>query len=125
MPASHAHREENVASDDPREQAPAGRSVRQAARDVPIRNPAVIRRPQEGGWSVLVNLDNVRSVALNPTADLTWRALDGQHGVHQVVDLMRRSFTEVPPSVMQDVTALLEELAESGFIGYEVVTRRG
>jgi hypothetical protein len=86
----------------------------------PIRNPSVIRRPQGGGWSVLVNLDNVRSVALSPTADLVWRALDGRHDVSEVVGLVRGSFSDVPPSVTQDVTDLLDELAQSGFVGYEV-----
>jgi hypothetical protein len=37
----------------------------------------VIRRPQDDGWSVLVNVDNLRSVALKPTADLVWRTPDG------------------------------------------------
>ena len=86
----------------------------------PTRNPAVVRRPQQGGWAVLVNLDSVRSVALNPTADLVWRALDGRHDVRQVVGLIRASFDEVPASAEQDVTDLLEELARSGFVGYDI-----
>jgi hypothetical protein len=69
---------------------------------------------------VLVNLDNVRSVALSPTADLVWRALDGRHDADQVVGLVRGSFSDVPPSVTRDVTDLLDELEQSGFIGYEV-----
>jgi hypothetical protein len=85
----------------------------------PIRNPAVIRRPQEGGWSVLVNLDNVRSVALSPTADLVWRTLDGRRDAAAVVAVVRRTFSDVPASVTDDVTGLLDELAESGFVGYE------
>ena len=90
------------------------------AGDVPVRSPAVSRRPQGGGWSVLVNLDNVRSVALSPTAVLVWRALDGRHDVRAVAGLVRGSFTDVPPSVTQDVTDPLEEHAQSGFVGYEM-----
>ena len=86
---------------------------------VPIRNPAVIRRPQDDGWSVLVNLDHVRSVALNPTADLVWRTLDGRRDAAAVVAAVRRRYSDVPPSATQDIADLLEELAESGFVGYD------
>ena len=86
---------------------------------VPIRNPAVIRRPQEGGWSVLVNLDNVRTVALNPSADLVWGAVDGRRDAAAIVAFMRGRYRDVPASATDDVTGLLEELAESGFVGYE------
>ena len=92
-------------------------SVTRAA--VPIRNPAVIRRPQDDGWSVLVNLDHVRSVALNPTADLVWRTLDGRRDAAAVVAAMRRRFSDVPPSATQDIAGLVEELDESGFVGYD------
>ena len=85
----------------------------------PIRNPAVIRRPQADSWSVLVNLDNMRSVALSPTADLVWRTLNGRRDAAAVVAVMRRSFSAVPPAMMQDVASLLEKLAENGFVGYE------
>ena len=92
-------------------------SVTRAA--VPVRNPAVIRRPQDDGWSVLVNLDHVRSVALNPTADLVWRTLDGRRDAAAVVAAMRRRFSDVPPSATQDIAGLVEELDESGFVGYD------
>jgi hypothetical protein len=80
----------------------------------------VIRRPQAGGWSVLVNLDNTRSVALSPTADLIWRAIDGRHDVAAVVALLRDTFADVPPSAGQDVQDLLAQLEKSGFVGREL-----
>jgi hypothetical protein len=97
--------------------AERGNCVTRAA--VPIRNPAVIRRPQDDGWSVLVNLDSVRSVALNPTADLVWRTLDGRRDQAALVAAVRRRCSDVPPSATQEIGGLLEELAESGFVGYE------
>lgn len=87
--------------------------------DAPIRNPAVIYRPQGDGWSVLVNADNARSVALNPTADAVWRAVNGYRELPAIVAVLDKEFHGVPPSAAHDVAALLEELAQGGFIGYD------
>ena len=85
-----------------------------------MRNPAVIYRAEGDGWSVLVNADNARSVALNPTADAVWRAVNGRREVPAIVAVLDREFHGVPPSAVHDVTALLEELAQGGFVGYDI-----
>ena len=88
---------------------------------IPIRNPAVVQRPEDDDWSVLVNLDNFRSVALSPTAVSIWGIVDGRRDVSAVMEAVCRVFEATPPSARREVTIALAELAEHGFVGYEIL----
>ena len=87
----------------------------------PIANPAVIFQEQFDHWAVLVNLDTAGAVALNPTGVLVWKLLDGQRSVADIAAAVEGRFKDAPDTVADDVSALLDTLAEEGFIGYEVI----
>jgi SynChlorMet cassette protein ScmC len=55
-------------------------------------------------------------IGLSPIALETWRLLDGQLTVAEVVDLVRTSFDGAPENVSEDVVAFLSELIRRGFI---------
>ena len=85
----------------------------------PVVNPAVICRQTPGGEAVLVNLDTAASLALNLTGLVVWRLLDGEASVDLIIADVRSRFEGVPDSVADEVLALLDILAEDGFIGFE------
>ena len=66
----------------------------------PIANPAYALREDEQGWTALVNLDNAAGVALNETALLVWKAVDGTRTAaqnHRGSEKMLFRRTAVPP----------------------------
>jgi hypothetical protein len=87
--------------------------------DRPVANPSAIFQETGDGWAVLVNLDTARSLALNPSGILVWQLVDGQRSVREITAGVKRHFRDAPPRVADDVTALLDILAEEGMIGFE------
>jgi hypothetical protein len=87
--------------------------------DKPVANPSAIFQETGDGWAVLVNLDTARSLALNPSGILVWQLVDGQRSVHEITAGVERHFRDTPPSVTDDVTALLDILVEEGMVGFE------
>jgi hypothetical protein len=85
----------------------------------PMANPAVIFQEQFDHWAVLVNLDTAGAVALNPTGVLVWKLIDGQRNAADIVAAVGGHFQNVPDTVADDVSALLDALAEDGFVGFE------
>ncbi len=87
----------------------------------PIPNPSAVFKEDRDGWGVLVNLDTASAMALNPTGSAIWKLIDGRHRMEDVIAALRVQFQSVPSSIADDVTALLDILAEEGMIGYEVI----
>lgn len=85
----------------------------------PRANPAVVEREATDGEAVLVNLDTAASLALNRTGFLIWKLVDGKRTIEQIIDAVRQRFPEAPPQVINDVSVLMETLAEDGFVGFE------
>ena len=84
----------------------------------PIPNPAAVARQGQDGWTVLVNLDSAASLTLNPTGAMVWRLVDGRRTVAEIAVAVRDQFDDAPPTVADDVCALLDSLAEQGLIGF-------
>lgn len=85
----------------------------------PKANPAVLQRQAPDGEVVLFNLDTGASLALNQTGVIVWQLVDGQRNVEQIVTAVRQLFPDAPPDAVNDVSNLMDILAEEGFIGYE------
>jgi pimeloyl-ACP methyl ester carboxylesterase len=86
---------------------------------IPIPNPAAILQEGQDGWAVLVNLDTAGSLALNPTGVVVWRLVDGKRNVGGIIAAVSSHFKDVPDTMADDVSALLDTLAEEGLIGHE------
>jgi Coenzyme PQQ synthesis protein D (PqqD) len=87
---------------------------------IPVANPAVVSRDGLDEGRVMVNCDTGAALALNRTGALVWDLIDGRRSPDEIAEAVRRSFTDAPDSVRDDVAALLVTLSEDGFIGYEV-----
>ena len=85
----------------------------------PMANPAVIYHQVVADEAVLVNPDTAAALALNPSGCVVWQLVDGERSVGQIIDGVRSHFREVPDSVANDVSSLLDRLAQDGFVGLE------
>ncbi len=86
----------------------------------PVGNPAFARQDDAEGWTALVNLDRPAGVALNATGMMVWDGIDGKRTVAEIITELRDRFADAPPTLSEDVLAILEILREVGLIGYEV-----
>ena len=87
---------------------------------IPVANPAVVSRDGLDEGRVMVNCDTGAALALNRTGALVWDLIDGRRSPDEIADAVRKSFSNAPDTVRDDVAALLVTLSEDGFIGYEV-----
>ncbi len=86
----------------------------------PIANPVAVLREEFDDWAVLFNPDNAEAVGVNPVGVAIWKMLDGRHDLDQIAGELRERYDAVPENVGEDVNAFVADLAERGFVGYEV-----
>ena len=77
-------------------------------------------RESEEGWTALVNLDSAAGVALNETGFLLWQKINGERTVAEIIEDIKEYFADAPPTVAEDMLAVLETLRDAGLIGFEV-----
>ena len=87
---------------------------------IPVPNPSVVSRDGLDEGRVMVNCDTGAALALNRTGALVWDLIDGRRSPDEIAEAVRKSFSNAPDTVRDDVAALLVTLSEDGFIGYEV-----
>ena len=87
---------------------------------IPVANPSVVSRDGLDEGRVMVNCDTGAALALNRTGALVWDLIDGRRSPDEIAEAVRKSFSNAPDTVRDDVAALLVTLSEDGFIGYEV-----
>jgi len=88
--------------------------------DKPIANPVVVLREELDEWAVLFNPDTADAVGINPVGIVIWRLMDGQRKVDDIVGGVKNSFSDVPEVISQEVTSFIGDLAERGFVVYEL-----
>ena len=85
----------------------------------PIINPVVVLREEFDDWAVLFNPDTANAVGINPVGVAVWKLMDGKRSLKELVDEIKDRFADVPDAAIDDLTAFVNKLAESGFVGYE------
>ena len=88
--------------------------------DKPMANPTVVLREEFDDWAILFNPDTAEAVGTNPVGVVVWKLMDGRHSLKEIAAEIQDQFADVPDAVRQDVTAFIKDLAECGFVGYEV-----
>ena len=91
--------------------------------NIPVANPAVVSRDGLDEGRVMVNCDTGAALALNQTGALVWDLIDGRRSPDEIAEAVRKSFSNAPDTVKDDVAGLLTTLSEEGFIGYEVMSQ--
>ena len=88
--------------------------------DKPLINPVVVLREEFDDWAVLFNPDTAEAVGINPVGVVMWKLMDGKHTLEDIMADVRDRFTDVPESSLDELTDFVNNLAESGFVGYEL-----
>ena len=88
--------------------------------DRPIANPVVVFREEFDKWAVLFNPDTADAAGINPVGVVVWKLMDGQHSLEEIVAEIRDRFADVSDSVVQHVSKFVNNLAERGFVVYEL-----
>ena len=86
----------------------------------PISNPVVVLREEFDDWAVLFNPDTANAVGINPVGVALWKLMDGNRTLEDLVDEIKDRYSEVPDAAIEDLTTFVENLAENGFVGYEL-----
>lgn len=86
----------------------------------PIANPVVVLREEFDDWAVLFNPDTVDAVGVNPVGVAVWKRMDGKRNLKKIVAEIKEGFEDVPENVLDEITAFVNNLAEKGFVGYEL-----
>jgi len=86
----------------------------------PVANPVVVLREEFDDWAVLFNPDTAKAVGINPVGVVMWKLMDGKHCLEDIMAEVRDRFTDVPESSSDEITAFINDLAEKGFVGYEL-----
>lgn len=92
-------------------------------KDKPIANPTVVLREEFDDWAILFNPDTADAVGTNPVGVAVWKLMDGRRSLKEIVAEIQDQFADVPDAATKDVTAFIKDLAQRGFIGYEVKDR--
>jgi hypothetical protein len=59
-------------------------------------------------------------VGVNPVGVMVWKLMDGQHDIDGILAEIEERFADVPEAAGEEVTAFINDLAERGFVGYEL-----
>jgi SynChlorMet cassette protein ScmD len=89
-------------------------------KDKPVANPTVVLREEFDDWAILFNPDTADAVGTNPVGIAVWKLMDGRHSLEEIIAEIKDQFADVPDAATKDVTAFVKDLAERGFIGYEL-----
>lgn len=104
--------------------AKAKKAKRVQVTDKPIANPTVVLREEFDDWAILFNPDTADAVGTNPVGVAVWNLMDGTHSLEEIVAEIQDQFSDVPDAATKEITAFVKDLAERGFIGYEVKGKR-
>jgi SynChlorMet cassette protein ScmD len=88
--------------------------------DRPIANPIVVLREEFDDWAILFNPDTAAAVGINPVGVAVWRRMDGRRGLAEIASEIKTSFDDAPEAALEEISAFVDRLAESGYVGYEL-----
>ena len=86
----------------------------------PVANPIVVLREEFDDWAVLFNPDTAEAVGINPIGVAIWKLMDGEQKLEEIVTEIKDRFVDVPETALEEVTTFVGNLAESGFVGYDL-----
>jgi SynChlorMet cassette protein ScmD len=88
--------------------------------DKPVVNPFVLLREEFDDWAVLFNSDTGDAVGINPVGVVVWKLMDKQCSLEEIVTEIENRFSDVPAGANQHLNAFVNDLADRGFVGYEL-----
>ncbi len=84
-----------------------------------IRNPRVEYRKLVEGGAVLLNLDTAAYHGVNETGSAIWESVGEGKAFEDLVPDLATAFDNAPPSLLEEVTAFIEDLLERDLLRVE------
>jgi SynChlorMet cassette protein ScmD len=88
--------------------------------DKPTASPVAVLREGFGDWAVLFSLETAEVLGINPVGVLVWKLMDGRQTVEGIALEVEEHFSEVPHTIHMELTTFIDDLAERGFVEYEL-----
>ena len=88
--------------------------------DRPVAHPEIVLREEFDDWAVLFNPDTADAVGINPLGVAVWKLLDGRHSIAGISLEIEEQFANVPEAAPEEIRAFVSDLADHGFVGYEL-----
>ena len=89
-------------------------------KSLPVANPICVLREEFDDWAVLFHPDTAAAVGINPVGVSIWKIMDGRHSLEEIVKKVEEEYSEVPGTAPDEIKLFVDNLAENGFVGYEV-----
>ncbi len=80
----------------------------------------MVLREEFDDWAVLFNPDTTDAVGTNPVGVAVWKRMDGKKSLGHIVSEIRNSFEDAPEVALEEITDFVDNLAENGYVGYEL-----
>jgi SynChlorMet cassette protein ScmD len=88
----------------------------------PIANPICVLREEFDNWAVLFNPDTADAAGINPVGVAIWKLMDGNNSMEEIVTKIQLLFDDVPSTAVEDISKFVTNLAQHGFVGYELTS---
>jgi SynChlorMet cassette protein ScmD len=86
----------------------------------PIANSQLVLREEFDDWAILFDPDSGEAFGLNPVAVFVWKQLDGTRTAALILEEIKKNFDDVPGEADQHLEEFIRDLANRGFVGYEL-----
>jgi SynChlorMet cassette protein ScmD len=88
----------------------------------PIANPICVLREEFDDWAVLFNPDTADAAGINPVGVAIWKLMDGNNSLEEIAAKINELFDNVPGTATEEITLFVNNLAQHGFVGYELAS---
>jgi SynChlorMet cassette protein ScmD len=85
-----------------------------------VRNESLVLREEFDDWAILFDPDTGLGFGMNPVAVMIWKHLDGRHTVSDIVEIIRKHFSDVTEKAQDEINVFINDLLEKGYAGYEL-----
>ncbi len=86
----------------------------------PLVSPVAVLREEFDDWAVLFNPDSAAAVGINPVGVAIWKLMNGQRSQAEITAEIHQRFSGVPAAAEDQILVFIDDLAERGFIGFEL-----
>jgi SynChlorMet cassette protein ScmD len=83
-----------------------------------LANPFVVLREEFDDWAVLFDPDTCRGFGLSPTGVYVWKLLDGEHGLDELIEKLRRHAEDMPGDAREHIGLFVDALVANGLAVY-------
>ncbi|MGO9569119.1 MAG: SynChlorMet cassette protein ScmD [Desulfomonilaceae bacterium] len=88
----------------------------------PVANRQIVLREEFDDWAILFDPDSGEAFGLNPVGVFIWKRLNGNQTLASILEDLRERWEDVPKEAGRHLEEFIRELANRGFVGYEVTT---